>query len=209
MSKNPSFLQQILSSTTRDIQRSNGSPLVGKVIHVVYGPFLSDGTVDQYYQNPTDEGKIVFQLVYGSQNRSKQGAGNPTAQPINSSFKNYPVPNEYVLITPGPSEKLNKDREAQGYYYFPPLRVWGASHHNALVDAGDYSEYINSANQSYRTNQPTNLSSGQSTTYPLSPDFPEKEYLKTLRSFIGDVIVEGRWGNSIRFGSTSVNKTNN
>jgi hypothetical protein len=40
-------------------------------------------------------------------------------------------------------------------------------------------------------------------TFPLGPNFPEKNNIKTLRQFTGDVTIEGRWGNSIRFGSTT------
>jgi len=38
---------------------------------------------------------------------------------------------------------------------------------------------------------------------PLGPNFVEKSDIKALRQFTGDVTIEGRWGNSIRFGSTN------
>jgi hypothetical protein len=71
----------------------------------------------------------------------------------------------------------------------------------------DYSGYINKILRSYEdsmdTKQAINTSVTSSLTFPLGPNFPEKADIRTLRQFTGDVTLEGRWGNSIRFGSTT------
>lgn len=38
---------------------------------------------------------------------------------------------------------------------------------------------------------------------PLGPNFFEKADMRNLRQFTGDLTVEGRWGNSIRLGSSN------
>ncbi len=80
-------------------------------------------------------------------------------------------------------------------------------HHNAFPDLGDYGEYVSAIQRDYQdssaTDQAINTSATGSLTMPLGPNFPEKNNIKSLRQFTGDVTMEGRWGNSIRFGSTS------
>jgi hypothetical protein len=72
---------------------------------------------------------------------------------------------------------------------------------------GDYGQYVSNIERSYQdssqTNQAINTSATGSLVFPLGPNFPEKSNIKSLRQFTGDVTIEGRWGNSIRFGSTS------
>lgn len=188
--------------------------LIGRVTHVVTGPFLNSSTTpDPNYKNATDIGVIVYQLIQGVQDRSSQGSGNPIARPIQSSFKHMPVEGELVLLVPGPSLKSNKNRGQQTYFYLAPFNVWNASNHNAMPNLGDVANFSNQTKRSYNQNtnlnQSTNLSTNQTVTYPLNPTFNEKGDIRSLRTFTGDVTVEGRWGNSIRFGSTTKNRQEN
>lgn len=207
MTFNPTFLSQLGKAIDKAVA-IKAANLVGRVTHVVMGPYYGDTNIkDPYYKDPTDIGKITFQIIDSNQNRTSNSAGNQLAKPMNSSMKQLPVEGELVPIMNGPGIQMNDDKEAKDYYYLPPFSIWAASHHNAYPDLGDYAAYSNSTQRTYQqnqfTNQATNVSTTGSVNYPLGPSFPEKSHIKSLLPFPGDVIMEGRWGNSIRFGSTS------
>ena len=207
--QNPSFVNQMASSATQSGKAGKTSYLLARVTHVVRGPYI-EGTYiqDTYYKNPTDIGKITYQLINTTQNSSKQSAGNPLAKQIYSSLKQYPLEGEFVLLLQGPSTAMNTSRDSAQYFYLPPFNLWNASHQNALPDLEEYGKFVNSTitktyNQSLIAKQPSNLSATSSFVYPLSPGFLEKSNIKSLEQFTGDVTLEGRWGNSIRLGSTT------
>lgn len=207
---NPTYVQSVTPSTT-NATRAKAPYILARVTHVVTGPtYASTDIPDPYYNNPTDIGSITYQLLQGVQDRTTQSGGNPVAKPANSAIKHMPVEGETVILIPGPSTKLNENKGQQDYYYLAPFNIWNASHHNAFPDLGDIAEYSNSTQRTYEqtlnVNQSTNLSVTQSSNYPLNPEFEEKSNIKSLRTFLGDVTVEGRWGNSIRFGSTTANR---
>lgn len=202
------FVNQITSAEKQASGESTIAYLLARVTHVVNGP-LYQGTniTDPNYSDPSDIGTITFQLVNTTQNRTLQSAGNPLAKPINSVIKQYPTEGEFVFIMQGPSVGLNESRDNRDFFYTLPFNLWNASHHNAFPDLGDYGNYVNTTTRNYQqselASQPNNVSTTSSVNYPLGPNFPEKANIKSLRIFAGDVTLEGRWGNSIRFGSTS------
>lgn len=206
---NPTFANQITAGGT---VASGVSPvkqgLIARVIHVVLGPNIQGTNIpDRYYTDPTSLGTITYQVLNSTDNRTSNSAGNPPAKPLNFSFRQYPLPGEIVEIIQGPSTAMNENQEAPEYYYTMPINLWNASHHNAFPDLGDYSQFTTSTRRNYgdsqALSQPNNVSVTSSVNFPLGPNFPEKGNIKSLRGFPGDIIVEGRWGNSIRFGSTS------
>lgn len=208
MALNTPFVSQMSSAGKQVSGESTTTYLLGRVTHVVNGPLFQGTNIpDPDYTDPSDIGSITFQLVNTTQNRTLQSAGNPIAKPINSAIKQYPVEGEFVFIMQGPSVGLNESRDSRDFYYTLPFNLWNASHHNAFPDMGDYGNYVNNTTRTYRQSevalQPNNVSTTSSVNYPLGPNFPEKADIKSLRIFAGDVTVEGRWGNSIRFGSTS------
>lgn len=205
---NPTYAEQISSFVQGQNSTTGLNYLIARVTHVVQGPTLIGTNIpDPYYKNPTSLGTITYQLMQGTQDRTLQSAGNVTAKPMFSAIKHYPLEGEFVLLFPGPSEKLNTNKGAPAYYYTLAYNIWNDAHHNAFPDLGDYNEYINDIRRSYidsfDTKQPINTSATGSTTMPLGPNFVEKSNIRNLRQFTGDVTLEGRWGNSIRLGSTS------
>ena len=120
-------------------------------------------------------------------------------------MKQYPVEGEYVHIVQGPGLALNDNTGQKEYYYLPPFNLWGAPNHNALPNLTDYGEYVGATKIAYAQNQATNQASNLTTSsieYPLGNGFYEKGNVKALQMFIGDVAFEGRYGASIRFGSS-------
>lgn len=185
---------------------SQASPFVlARVIEVVYGPYLSDGkTRNPDYNNITDLGKIRYVIANSSQQQDLIGLSNRPARPFFAYTHQYPINNEYVYLVAGPGLGLNKQAGDIDVYYLPPIKLWGSQHQNAFPDLLSYGFFINGKATTYQDNQQGNTSKGAPVPmeYPLGYNFPEKHNIKGLVPFIGDVLMEGRYGNSIRFGST-------
>lgn len=208
MSYNPSYVDQITSNGSQDLTGGNPIYLLARVTHVVNGPYFQGTKLpDPNYNTPNDIGNILYQLIDTTQNRTSQSAGNKPAKPLHSALKQYPAEGEFVYLVIGPSVNLNENSDFRDLYYTSPFNIWNSSHHNAFPHLGDYSSYVNTTVRNYEQSsfqrQAVNLSTTSSVNYPLGPNFPEKSNIKSLRIFAGDVTLEGRWGNSIRFGSTS------
>jgi hypothetical protein len=205
---NPSPVQYQQSQVQTPLSGNSSGEFLARVTHVVQGPnLLGTNIPDKYYKDPTSLGIITFQIVNSNQNSTLESGGNVTAKPINSALKHIPLESELVWVVPGPGLGMNESRGQRDYFYMTPYNLWNSSHHNAFPNLGDYGEYVSDIQRSYedssQTNQAINTSATGSLTFPLGPNFPEKSNIKSLRQFTGDVTVEGRWGNSIRLGSTT------
>jgi hypothetical protein len=140
------------------------------------------------------------------------GTGEPFARPLFPNFKNYPVVNEIVVAFFLPNQNINDGIESKNYYYLPPISIWNAPNLNAIPDtltsgvktvqssqrksyeAIEEGQVIKSTNEQVEYNYNSPLIGGS---------FEPKSNIRPLLSFAGDVIIEGRFGNSIRFGSTT------
>tara|TARA_R110002020_G_scaffold11020_3_gene42001 strand:- start:515 stop:1219 length:705 start_codon:yes stop_codon:yes gene_type:complete len=107
----------------------------------------------------------------------------PKAKPLLSSIKQYPVENEIVLIIPGPKTNRRSGGKLDKYY-LAPFNIYGSSHHNAQPQA--------LTDEEIQTKTLTGL-------YNF---FKEQENIRPLKPYNGDITIEGRYGQSIRFGST-------
>jgi len=101
---------------------------------------------------------------------------------------------------------------ANTLYYFPPVNVFNNNYLNALPSALNPSTTASSSEQ--KTYQDVDLGSNliiTNTTQSinLGKTFPIIDNIHPLKAFEGDVIYEGRFGNSIRYGSTVSGSSNN
>lgn len=194
-------------------KQTGPSYILGRVISTVYGPYFPGTNLpDPNYQNPTDAGKVFFEIINGTQSNSSNSLGNQPAKPLYSWMKQYPLYGEYVYIVAGPSLGLNDSTDQNSYFYLPPFNLWSSVHHNSLPNLADYGEHVKSVKRTYQENQATNQPSNLTTSsiqYPLGYNFPEKGDVKNLLNFIGDITFEGRWGNSIRFSSSNQTEKGN
>lgn len=153
-------------------------------------------------------GCINFSILYSSTDSSSKKYSNLIAKPLFSNIKQYPLLGEIVQIFTGPSDGLNERKSKQDYYYTTPFNTWNSVHHNAFPDLKEYSEFVIDNKVNY--NQVENgVNQGKDSSYnefPLGQTFKEKDNIKDLLPFEGDIIIEGRWGQSIRFGSTVLGK---
>ena len=130
------------------------------------------------YVNTEDIGTILFTGI----DEGYPGEACATcfqARPINYNISHYPLPGEIVHIMVGPLPGYHFTGAAN-YYYFPPIGMGNSPGGNFEPD------FINEKGNFYAGKY-----------YTLNED------LRPLRPYEGDIMIEGRYGNSIRFGSTT------
>jgi hypothetical protein len=171
---------------------------IGRVKSVVLGQNTPFGKKDLNYKSPTDIGSIKFELLYSPYSTSKSKEVSEPAYPIWYFIKQVPLVNEIVLIIVGPSIKLNDGATKQQYYYMPAYGMWKNPNHNAFPNMQEWADYLNSsANKPGYSGNAT-----ESKPLPLGFTFEENPEIKDLQPFEGDTIIQARFGQSIRFGST-------
>jgi hypothetical protein len=197
-------------SSDGSLGKSKGSFfIIGRVKSIVLGPENYDGSLNDDYKNPSDIGKIRYEIMYTNINISNANNMTQPAYPIFSFIKQYPVVSEIVYIVPGPDSDLNDNINRQGYYYFPPYNLWNSINHNAFPNLQEYSEYLK--NQYTKPEYRGSNKNNEVPVLPMGYTFSENSNVKEIRAFEGDSIIESRFGQSIRFGSTTINskKLNN
>lgn len=132
----------------------------------------------------------------------------PIAKPL-ANLKNYPLLNEIVYLISLPSTNLETFTNAQISYYIDIVSLWNHPHHNAFPS--DPNQLADSQQKDYTETQAGSVRriTDNSTEIKLGNTFKERTNIHPLLPFEGDIIYEGRWGNSIRFGSTVKNRPNN
>jgi hypothetical protein len=142
---------------------------------------------------------------------NRLGAPNPGnfstdnfARPLFPSNKNFPLENELVYIIALPSSNVQSNVSATSYYYFQPINIWGSTHHNAIPDPINGEELPAAQQSDYQQTEAgavRRVTDG-GTEIDLGDTFQERLDIRNLQPYEGDIFHEGRWGQSIRFGST-------
>ena len=158
---------------------------VGKVYATMLNPASVPASVWELNGGWSGIGTIVFDEYNESTEISIENltdakiANLPTALPLLPYQKYFPLPGEIVLLfdlPAAPSPISNKPYET---YYLSPINAWNSPQFNGLFR--DQNKELLKGYNSFRQNG----------------DF------RGVQPFAGDNIIEGRFGNSIRFGSTN------
>ena len=128
-------------------------------------------------------------------------AACPFAKPLFPDQKCIPTINEYVYVIGLPNADTQNDANDTDYYYFRPINVWNSVHHNAVPsNLSSNPEQANDYDQT-EAGLVRRVTDG-STEIELGKTFEENLDVRNLQPYEGDVLLEGRWGQGIRFGST-------
>ena len=154
-------------------------------------------------------GTIQFQFINSATREDVILSGNSQlARPLFPNIKQYPLVNEVVLLFHLPTaDSIAGMTNGMEYYYLNTISLWNHpeqnSYPNPLLNqsapsqTSDY-EQIELGNTRKVNDESTDLDlNGNS-----GGDFVEKGFIHPIIPYAGDVILEGRFGNSIRFGST-------
>ena len=179
----------------------NSNTKIGRVVEVLLNPTSSSEVGFVKYVDVTATPNDVSSL-----NNSKKYL---TAQPMDSNNLRIPLVNELIIIYQGPNMDSRSSIGSTTSYYIDILNIYNHPHHNALPQFQG-----NLTSTQVKSIKQIELGSSiktpnQSSTITLGKTFIEREKINPLLPFEGDIIYQGRWGNSIRFGSTIPNSNFN
>ena len=97
-------------------------------------------------------------------------------KPANSSIKQIPIPGESVLIFQTFNHESSLNESYAQWYYMFPIAISSNVNYNIVPTVSENLE--------------------------LDQEFPYETYTSPLQPYRGDLMMEGRFGNSIRFSST-------
>ena len=149
-------------------------------------------------------GAIKFDPLNNSNRPKKYPQGN-IAYPLDINFKKLPLIGEVVFVIPGPSVRriLDNSTDAIDFYYINAISVWNSNHLNLLPSPSSVSGTTNTSNNTNVSQGISNNGDNQVEEPKPGETFIEKNNIRNLWPVEGDIILEGRWGNSLRFSSTA------
>jgi hypothetical protein len=151
-------------------------------------------------------------IYYELNNSIGSNTGTLTAKPVDPHSKTYPLINELVLLFNLPNQNIGQNTSATSYFYMNPISIWNHPHHDAYPNQLTSNILPPSQQQDYQQTEGGSVRrvSDSSTEIqlnsPVNPSqntFVEKTNIHPIMPFMGDVIFEGRHGQSLRFGSTA------
>jgi hypothetical protein len=187
----------------RSASDAQGKVVAARVIDIVLNE------KHQYYKL-VGEWNGIGAIFYEIVNKSGTKSYPNFALPYDAQLKTYPLINEIVLLISLPNQSMGFVSSNESYFYMSPLGIWNHPHHNAypnlldgLNDEEQTRDYPSSTSGSVRrvTDSGTDIKLNGSN--PTSNTFREKINIHPLLPFMGDSLLEGRYGQSLRFGSTA------
>lgn len=175
------------------INSSNGNLVAAEVTNVYYKDDAPENTF--YIECKLLTGSTIVKTV--------------TARPIQANIKHIPIIGEMVLLLSAVSSYGSAQGVQPELYYLCTINIQGNIHHNALVGATDFTVERTAGGNS-KGYQQSSAGGGQNTgaeKAKLDENFPENKTAKSLQPYLGDVLLEGRFGNTIRLSST-IKQTN-
>lgn len=172
-----------------------------------------DIVLDENHPKFNEVGQLngIGTIYYGISNQSGPQEYTHIAKPYNPQSKTFPLINEIVLLFSLPDQTISQNSSNTSYYYLNPLSIWNHPHHNAYPNP--FTTTLPAAqNQDYKqveggsVRRVTDSSTEIDLNSPINPSqntFVEKIDIHPLMPFMGDVLYEGRHGQSIRLGSTA------
>lgn len=150
-----------------------------------------------------ENGPYTIQALYTDGGRKQ----TILATPLNLHSKYIPVVGEYVGIERGLADTIaGLGNGKQKFYYTEPLSIQKNINNNILENAGELTSRSVGAGYAAASDGFASSIIAPSSD-PKNKEFVEVVNLSQLQPFSGDVIHEGRFGQSIRFGYTP-NKSN-
>ena len=141
--------------------------------------------------------------VYSIQVLSERATGNfETAYPLDANIKRIPLLGESVILISalGPEASGGSRRNIQ--YYLQPTSVQNNVHNNALPKGANPVGAVSAQGSiSSAVAGNPNITKRDSDS-DLGTGFVERTDVGSLQPFLGDVLIEGRFGHSLRFGYT-------
>ena len=149
----------------------------------------------------------IFFTSLNEPNPNVEFTSNNFALPLFPNVSAVPLKNEIVYIMSMPNSNIQSDVNETTYYYFQSINIWGSAHHNAIPDPINGNSNPESQRQDYIETEIGNVRRVTDGGTEIFDDdyrgtFQEKLEIRNMLPYEGDYIYQGRWGNTIRLGST-------
>ena len=191
------------NSKTLDALKLASLNSTGRVISVVM-----DNTHPRYVELGGSKAIGAVELVdvgggTGDYSSTTKNQNYRVAFPLQPGVKNYPLINEIVFLVSQPTKKLQQRTSAISLYYISVVNLWNHPHHNAIPYSAGSNTPANSKNYQDTILGSINKLTDSSGEIKFGDYFIERPNIYPLQPFEGDIIYEGRWGNSVRLTGTA------
>ena len=161
---------------------------------------ITVATVKKITLKDSDVNEVYAVQCYNQKNPNQQ----IKAYPFDMSMRRIPLIGESVILIQGtmPESNPNQRQSNQTYYYLNPISIQKNPHNNSLPTSKSLISSAASAAGYAATAVGIPGVSGGGSGAELGKGFSERSDVGSLQPFIGDVLLEGRFGHSLRFGYT-------
>ena len=219
--ENKGILSVVRNATDKLRKASNSFPQTNFASYRVKDIILDDTFEDSDSSEPKNTpphdfkyfgewngiGTIIIEPV--NDNASKDKTPATYAYPLFPNIKQYPLKEEIVWVIQLADADSNLNVSNTSNYYLPPINIWNSQIHNAIPNETQTKENPNTIDDykditSGSINADVRRITNNTTNIDLGKTFNESNVIDIhpLLPYEGDIIYEGRFGNSIRFGST-------
>ena len=203
----PSLVKNLSTNSKSTVGNTSPTYITGRVLDIILDENHPDFSIQGEWNSI---GTIQFKIV------SSDNVGNIRfAKPLYPNIKCFPIINELVVIFLITIPSIVNESYTTEYYYMNGVSFWNHPHHNSTpipfennLPPSQQLDYQQTEGGLVR--RITDGSSEIELNSPLNPSqntFIERSNIHPLLSFSGDMIYEGRWGNSLRLGSTAKSKS--
>lgn len=152
--------------------------------------------------NPNYHQSIKCKILNPAEGEDDGDATALLAKPLNPNIRKVPLIGEIVLLLKGPSSAISSIGDNSVLYYLDILNLHSLIDHNSVPTSGKITSSGGAGSYSAASAGATKKSSNP----VVDKNFPENDQSAFIQPYVGDVIVEGRYGQSLRFSSTQKNK---
>lgn len=122
------------------------------------------------------------------------------ARPLDVNLKKLPVLHEIVLILKGPSPYSSAINMQAQSYFINTFSLQNNIHQNSLPNVTEIVTQTNEGNSVGFTDK-------EESKFEFGDTFKEDTIINPLQPYAGDILLEGRFGHAIRFGSTTLEES--
>ena len=190
------------------VTQDNSNIFAVRVRHIILDE-TTETKVFSEYGGWSSIGCIFFDKI-NEPNPNPQFTTDNFARPLFPNQSAIPLKNEIVYVMTMPNSSIQENVNEVDYYYFQSVNIWGSTHHNAIPNPINNNDTIpESQTQDYQQTETGNVRrvTDGGTDIDLGDTFEEKLEVRNLLPYEGDYIYQGRWGNTIRLGSTVTDAT--
>lgn len=158
--------------------------------------------------NLNDESDAINSIWVSIQ---KGGRNLVKCTPLNMHVRTIPVLGEIVYLVKGPANTSSGVVNGEVYYYLSPVGIHRNINHNLMQPFNELTTGTVGLSLQSVSAGVSNSSTSNDSKIDFGTGFIEDSTISQIQPFLGDTIIEGRYGQSLRFGYTpeGVTSSNN